>query len=54
MLFRSSALGKAERLSRSGAPAEELAFLTGEVLTRSALEDRLSGHSPAAAFRVLD
>ena len=49
-----AAFPKAERLSRSDAPAEELAFLTGEVLTRSALEDRLSGHSPAAAFRVLD
>ena len=49
-----AAFPKAERLSYSGAPAEELAFLTGEVLTRSALEDRLSGHSPAAAFRVLD
>ena len=49
-----AAFPEAARLTRSGAPEGEQALLTGEALTRSALERRLAGLVPAAAFRVLD
>ena len=49
-----AAFPKSAPLTRSGAPEGEQALLTGEALTRSALEQRLAGRVPAAAFRVLD
>ena len=41
------------RLSRPGAPADEFALVT-PLMTRAALEARLTGMTPGSMFRVLD
>ena len=48
------ALAGARLLSRSGAPADEAAFLTAEPMTRAQLDALVQGLEPRAVFRVLD
>ncbi len=47
-----SALGEVTFLARSGAPSEEVAFLTA-AMTSKELEEKLAGFAVASSFRVL-